>query len=273
MALSEQTRVPSFWRSVLTSGLTKRAFLLGLPGLHGVLQAQSLPEVVSRCRRSVVAVGTFSALRSPRFTFSGSGFAVGDGTVVATCAHVLADPAITSDKVELSVQVLSDRGDFQWRSAKVLVRDRSKDLCLLKIEGSPLQSLGLSENDSVDAAEGTSVALMGFPIGGALGFSVVTHRGIVSSLVSSTAPAPTAGALSDKAVLSARAGAFELLQLDATAYPGNSGGPLLNVDNGRVIGVVSMVLVKSTRESALSSPTGITYAVPARYLSAMLRQL
>ena len=114
---------------------------------------------------------------------------------------------------------------------------------------------------------------MGYPLGGALGFSVVTHRGIISSRVSSTAPAPSAGTLSDRAVLSARSGAFDLLQLDATAYPGNSGGPLVNVDSGAVIGVVSMVLVKGTRESALSSPTGITYAVPAKYVAAMLKQI
>jgi S1-C subfamily serine protease len=61
-----------------------------------------------------------------------------------------------------------------------------------------------------------------------------------------------------------------VFQLDATAYPGNSGGPLFDPRSGAVFGVISMVLVKGTRESALSQPSGITYAIPSRYVSEML---
>jgi hypothetical protein len=39
-----------------------------------------------------------------------------------------------------------------------------------------------------------------------------------------------------------------------------------------VLGIVNMVLVKSTKESALKDPTGITYAIPARHLKALLDQ-
>jgi serine protease Do len=130
----------------------------------------------------------------------------------------------STERVELAVQLRSDRGDLEWRSARVLVRDRARDLCLLRVEGAPIPALAISDQEDTDSAEGASVALMGFPIGGALGFNVVTHRGVISSRVSSIAPAPTAGALTDRAVLSARGGTFDLLQLDATAYPGNSGG-------------------------------------------------
>ena len=70
--------------------------------------------------------------------------------------------------------------------------------------------------------------------------------------------------------LELREGSFSLLQLDATAYPGNSGGPLFDVETRQVIGVVNMVLVKGNRESALSQPTGITYAVPVQYLQELL---
>ena len=50
------------------------------------------------------------------------------------------------------------------------------------------------------------------------------------------------------------------------AYPGNSGGPLFDPRSGSVVGVINMVLVKSTRESALSQPSGITYAIPGRHV-------
>jgi S1-C subfamily serine protease len=59
-------------------------------------------------------------------------------------------------------------------------------------------------------------------------------------------------------------------QLDATAYPGNSGGPLLDAHGGQVVGIVNMVLVKGTRESALTNPTGITYAIPVRFARDLL---
>jgi S1-C subfamily serine protease len=68
-----------------------------------------------------------------------------------------------------------------------------------------------------------------------------------------------------------KAGSFEVYQLDATAYPGNSGGPLIETDRGEVIGIINMVFVKSTKESVLSQPSGISFAVPARYLEELIR--
>ena len=76
--------------------------------------------------------------------------------------------------------------------------------------------------------------------------------------------------MSERAIRSMRSGPQQVFQLDATAYPGNSGGPLFDPRSGAVFGVISMVLVKGTRESALSQPSGITYAIPSRYVSEML---
>ena len=63
-----------------------------------------------------------------------------------------------------------------------------------------------------------------------------------------------------------------MFQLDATAYPGNSGSPVFELDNGRVVGVINSVLVKETRESVLSNPSGITYAIPAKYIQQLLKE-
>jgi S1-C subfamily serine protease len=65
---------------------------------------------------------------------------------------------------------------------------------------------------------------------------------------------------------------FNIFQLDATAYPGNSGSPVFNPESGEVIGVINMVFIKSTREAALSNPSGITYAIPVNFLTELLRQ-
>ena len=121
------------------------------------------------------------------------------------------------------------------------------------------------------AREGQSITLMGFPIGGALGFAAVSHRGIIASITAAALPAATAQQLDPRALVRLREGNYEVLQLDATAYPGNSGGPVLDADSGRVLGIVNMVLVKAGRESALSNPTGISYAIPVRHLHDLLK--
>jgi len=233
------------------------------------VQAADLRDLVSTIRNSVLPVGTFGATDSPRFGFRGSGFVVGDGTLIATNYHVLPAFADTSVGPRLAVLVRKVLGAPDVRAARVHASDRARDLAVLKIEGAPLAPLQLAEAGS--AREGQSVALMGFPIGDALGFAPVTHRGIIASITSAALPAPTAQSLDPRAVMRLREGNnFEVLQLDATAYPGNSGGPLFDADTGQVLGIVNMVLVKGSRESALSSPTGITYAIPVRYLHELL---
>ena len=168
----------------------------------------------------------------------------------------------------MAVQVTAADGTLALREAEVVNSNRAHDLALLRIKGRPGPAVMLAQPGT--AREGLEVALIGFPIGGVLGFKVVSHRGIVASIVASALPTASAKQLNEGAVTRLREGSFEMLQLDATAYPGSSGGPLFDVATGSVIGVVNMGLVKSGRESALSQPTGITYAVPVRYLHELL---
>jgi S1-C subfamily serine protease len=113
---------------------------------------------------------------------------------------------------------------------------------------------------------------MGFPIGGALGFSPVTHRAMVSSITPIVLPAATGQQLTEKSIRSIRDGSFNIFQLDGTAYPGNSGGPLFDADSGEVIGIINMVFIKSTKESAISQPSGISYAIPSNYLQQLVQR-
>jgi serine protease Do len=228
-----------------------------------------LPATIAKVRGSVVPVGTFSATDSPRFGFRGSGFAIGDGRLIVTNFHVL--PAGAELETGARLVVLAGRSGepTDLRGARIVASDRSRDLALLEIDGPALPALQMDEPGA--AREGQAVVLLGFPIGGALGFSPVSHRGIVASITTLALPAPSARQLDPRAISRLREGNFEVLQLDATAYPGNSGGPVVDVDSGRVLGIVSMVLVKSSRESALSSPTGITYAIPVKQLQDLLR--
>lgn len=227
-------------------------------------------QAIAKVKSSVVVVGTFKATNSPRFTLRGTGFVVADGNLIVTNAHVLPPPSDEALPPELVIQVKRSPTEFQMRRATVLDVDTVHDLALLRVEGAPLPALTLRDSDQV--REGQSIALMGFPIGGALGFSPVTHRGMISSITPIALPPPTAQRLNQQAIRSLREGSFDIFQLDATAYPGNSGGPLFDADTGEVLGVINMVFIKGSKESALTHPSGITYAIPGKFVTQMLER-
>ena len=239
--------------------------LMAGPGVHA-----DLADTIVRVKPSVVIVGTFRVTDSPRFRLRGTGFVVGDGRQVVTNAHVLPDASESSTDMSLVVQVRAGTGEWQSRNATLLERDAPRDLALLQIEGAPLPALAIKDSDTV--REGQSVAFMGFPIGGALGFSPVTHRATVSSITPAALPTPTAQQLNEKAIRSLRIGTFNIFQLAGTAFPGNSGGPLFDPESGELLGVVNMVFLKGTRESALTHPSGISYAIPARFVAELLQR-
>lgn len=230
--------------------------------------APSMVELIQRSKPSVVLVGTYAETDSPRFGFRGSGFVVGDGTQVLTNAHVLPSPATTAEERQVVVQVAQGDGRWTQRAVTVLRLDRSRDLALLRMDGPALPALRLAPELTVK--EGMSVALIGFPIGNALGLVPVTHRGMIAAIVPIAQPMAQAQGLNEAAIRRLREGPFNVLQLDATAYPGNSGGPVLELESGLVVGIVNMVLVRGSKEAALSQPSGITYAIPSVFAERLL---
>ena len=235
--------------------------------LVGTVSA-ALPDVIERVKPSVVVIGTFAKTRNPAFTMKGTGFVVGDGTLVATNAHVVPE-ALNAAIEEVLVAVLpAAHGHPAQRVARIVGNDKDHDLTLLRIEGAPLPALTI--HGDVMVREGQSVAFMGFPIGNALGLVPVTHRAMVSAITPIAMPGDTARQLNEKAISRLRAGPFEVYQLDGTAYPGNSGGPLFDAESGEVIGIVNMVFVKGSKESALTNPSGISFAVPTSHLHLLL---
>lgn len=232
--------------------------------------ADALPEVIARLKPSVVAVGFYKETQNPRFAFSGTGFVVGNGRWLVTNAHVIAPrPADDSaNDSSLMAYLPGTRPPENFRRLDVIDIDHAHDLALLRLDGPALPAFVLEATPP--AREGQNVAFIGFPLGNNLGLAPVTHRGIVSAITSVALPSPTARQLDSRAIKALKDGAFELLQLDATAYPGNSGGPVFDPDSGVLLGVMSMVALKGTRESALSHPSGISYAIPADHVARLL---
>jgi len=236
----------------------------------GNTSAADFADTVARVKPSIVAVGTFRPTDNPQFTLRGTGFAIGDGSLIATNAHVVADqgePNETAAPTRWAVQARLG-GRTQVITGQVVARDPAHDLAILRLSEGRLPALQVRTSEAV--REGHSVAFSGFPIGGALGFAPVTHRGVVSSITPIALPSANSRQLDAKLVRQIKLGSFDIFQLDATAYPGNSGSPLFDPVTGEVVGIISMVLIKGVKESALSQPSGITYAVPSNFLLAIL---
>jgi serine protease Do len=257
-----------------TAGDRLRRWVLGcllviLAGHPGVGAAQSANvKAIEHVKPSIVAVGTFARLRNPEFRFRGTGFAVGDGSVVATNEHVVPTVLAVKDEEKLAVAVRASDGTIQVRGARQVASEPSADLALLKIDGPPLPPLQIADSDSV--REGEVYLFTGFPIGTVLGLIPATSRAMISAITPIVIPAARAGRLSARAIRRLAAGAFPVFQLDGTAYPGNSGSPLYDPHSRKVVGIVNMVFVKGTKEAALTKPSGISYAIPARKLRELL---
>ncbi len=93
---------------------------------------------------------------------------------------------------------------------------------------------------------------------------------MVSAITPVALPQATSRSLDAALVKRLRGERFAIFQLDGTAYPGNSGSPMFDVDTGEVVAIINMVFVKGGKETALTAPSGITYAIPSLYLGRLI---
>ena len=260
------------FRALLRCARATIALLVGLAVAPSPAGAQA-KETIERVKPSIVAIGTFQTTRVPQFRFLGTGFAVGDGTLAATNAHVIAATLEPGADPEVLVALLpgADASRVGVRKLTRTAVDTEHDVALLKMEGPPLRPLRLRDPGGV--AEGDSLLFTGFPIGGVLGLFPATHRAMVAAIAPVAMPSPTGRQLDPKVVRRIRDASFSVFQLDATAFPGNSGSPLYDPATGEVVGILNMVFVKATKESALTQPSGISYAIPSNFLIELLSRV
>ena len=240
-------------------------------------QAADFVQTIETIKPSVVAIATYQKTRSPAAVFFGTGFVVTDGLTIVTNAHVVAAQADAEKSGAIGIlantvsggSVAAASGETPlFRSAVVVAIDTEHDLAILKITGVPLAALRLG--DSSELREGQSLAFTGFPLGMVLGFHRATHRAMLSAITPIVQPAYNPRGLDARSIRQLQRSAYGVLQLDGTAYPGNSGSPLYDPASGVVYGVINMVFIKGLKESAISQPSGISYAIPSNYIRELL---
>ena len=176
----------------------------------------SLVQVIERVNPSVVyieAYGSYSSYDSNEGgnkIWSGSGVILEPGGLILTAAHVVKG----ADKFKIT---LPDGREF-W-SEDSWHRSEISDVGFIQLDVSerlPISYLGNSGN----AKKGKDVFIIGCPFGHELLFTVT--KGIVSGLSRD---------------YDGLFGAMLLLQVDAASWPGNSGGPVYNMQ-GQIIGIL-----------------------------------
>ncbi len=199
-------------------------------------------RVAASAEPSVVTITVAGASRSPFGDVTqgtGSGFVVGQGGLILTNNHVVADA--TSLSVTLP--------DGKIVDATIVATDPAHDLALVRAGGVTLPPLVLGDGSRL------TVGQIAIAIGSPLGtFTQTVTQGIVSGLGRSID-------VSDGPRTAARH-LDGLIQTDAAINPGNSGGPLLD-SAGHVIGIVT---------ATASNSQGVGFAVPINVAKDLLAQ-
>ncbi|KKO46908.1 peptidase S1 [Arsukibacterium ikkense] len=242
-------------------------FLLSLLMFSSVAATAELVSTLQKIKPSVVAIGIQNPTSSPRIRLIGSGFAVSPGNRIVTNYHVVANP-LDDSKLEQYVVLAGQGAAITVYQVQKQRNAPAFDLALLTIGG---HLPALTVNKAPLLAEGSAIAFTGFPITQVLGLYPATHSGIIAAHTPIAIPVDNARNL-QATMLKQLDKPYLVYQLDAVAYPGNSGSPLYRPDNGEVIGIINQVYIKTSREAVLSDPSGISYAIPSSHLLDLMQQ-
>lgn len=237
--------------------------------LAGSAAAADFSRTIAAVKPSVVGIGTYQLTRSPAVRFASTGFAVGDGLSIITNAHSIPE-ALDTEKMEKLGVVVGSGAAVSFRPATLAGIDREHDLAHLRLSGEPLRPLALGDSSTV--MEGREFAFTGFPLGMVLGLNRATHRAMLAAITPVVMPSLSSRTLNPRMISQLQKTSFAVFQLDGTAYPGNSGSPLYDPETGVVYGVINMVTVKGLKETAITNPSGISYAIPAEHVRNLLER-
>ncbi len=167
---------------------------------------------------------------------------LGSGVIVSPDGYILTNNHVAQNVETLLVR-LFDRREIE---AKVVGRDPATDLAVLKIGAENLSYAEFADSDTVEVGEWL------LAIGSPFGFSNTVTSGIVSA--------------KGRSGIGGLQGYQDFIQTDAAVNPGNSGGPMLNLE-GKIIGINSAIATRS------GGYQGISFAIPSNIAKSIMESL
>ena len=218
--------------------------------------ALSLGDIYRDDAPGVVQVTSTTTVELPRSNWFGNSFApgtevqrsLGSGFVIDKAGYIVTNYHVVAGARSIRVSF----SNSESMKARIVGKDLSTDVALLKVEASSraLQPLEFGNSETVQV--GDQVAAIGNP----LGYDRSISAGIVSALQRSLRAVD--GSPIDR-----------VIQTDALLNKGNSGGPLLNAQ-GKVIGVNAAV---GMNWGGTPRNTGIGFAIPINTVRDVIVQL
>jgi S1-C subfamily serine protease len=236
----------------MPQALVAAALLLAVSLCLQAQQAQLIEDerntidIVKKTRNSVVFITNIQLVRD--FFFgdeekmprgSGSGFVWDEKGHLVTNFHVIED----------GVEFLVTLPNQEQRQAKLVGKDESKDIAVLKLDGNVTALFPVTPGSSRDLEVGQKAVAIGNPFG----FDYTVTKGIIS-------------ALGRKILGAGNVTIRDMIQTDASINPGNSGGPLLD-SSGRLIGMNTVIYSPSGASS------GVGFAVPVDIIKKIVPEL
>ena len=166
---------------------------------------------------------------------------LGSGFIIDADGHILTNNHVVADADAIKVKLADDRE----LEAKVVGTDPPTDLALLKVEAEDLHPIELGDSAALEV--GDWVLAIGNPFG--------LPRTVSAGIVSAKGRA-NVGIVDYE----------DFIQTDAAVNPGNSGGPLVDLE-GRVIGINTAIA------SRTGGYDGIAFAIPVDMAKTVVEQL
>ena len=203
-------------------------------------------DIVKRTKNSVVFVTNIGLVRDFFFNEEKAARGSGSGFVWDDQGHIVTNFHVIEDGIEYTVTLPNQ----EQRQAKLVGKEESKDIAVLKVQGDLKGLFPLRTGMSAALQVGQKVVAIGNPFG----FDHTVTTGIISALGRSILGA---GGVSIR----------DMIQTDASINPGNSGGPLLN-SAAELIGMNTMII---SPRSGTSS--GVGFAIPVDTISKIVPEL
>lgn len=172
--------------------------------------------------------------------------AIGSGLIVSSDGYIITNNHVVQEADHNGIKVtLLDKRTFD---AKLVGRDPTTDVAVIKINGDNFPIVSLGNSDSVHVGEWVVA------IGNPLGLDYTVTQGIVSALGRNIN------------IIRDQYGIEDFIQTDAVINPGNSGGPLVDL-HGQVVGINTAIATNT------GSYEGYGFAIPINIAEKVAKDL